>query len=103
MASARRLRRQRNLSQIEIPEDHVTISEELLGKGGFGSVYIADYNGRNAAAKVWEIIASVEVIKSLMPRLSRDHNYQRPRYPSTDKHVQRKVIPFGRPMCGVCR
>eukprot|EP00904_Undaria_pinnatifida_P006288 jgi/Undpi1/278/HiC_scaffold_1.g00274.m1 len=55
MASARRLRRQRNLSQIEIPEDHVTISEELLGKGGFGSVYIADYNGRNAAAKVVNI------------------------------------------------
>lgn len=30
----------------------MTISEEILGKGGFGAVYIADYNGRNAAAKV---------------------------------------------------
>ena len=52
MASARRLRRQRNLTRVEIPEEHVTISDELLGKGGFGSVFIADYNGRNAAAKV---------------------------------------------------
>lgn len=52
MAAARRLRRQRNLSQVEIPEDNVAISDELLGKGGFGSVFIADYNGRNAAAKV---------------------------------------------------
>lgn len=52
MAAARPLRRQRNLSQIEIPEDNVTISDEILGKGGFGSVYIADYNGRNDAAKV---------------------------------------------------
>lgn len=52
MAAARRRRRQRNLNQIEIPEDNVTISDELLGKGGFGSVFIADYNGRNAAAKV---------------------------------------------------
>ena len=52
IATARRLRRQRNLNQIEIPEEDVTISEEVLGKGGFGTVFIADYNGRNAAAKV---------------------------------------------------
>lgn len=52
IAAARRLRRERNLNQVEIPEDNVTISSELLGKGGFGSVFIADYNGRNAAAKV---------------------------------------------------
>ena len=50
--SARSLRRQRNLDQIEIPEDHALISEDILGMGGFGTVYIADYNGRNAAAKV---------------------------------------------------
>ena len=43
--------RKRQLDQIEISEDHVTITDELLGKGGFGSVYIADYNGWNAAAK----------------------------------------------------
>ena len=48
----RRMRRQRNLNQIEIPADHVIISEDVLGQGGFGTVYIADYNGRNAAAKV---------------------------------------------------
>lgn len=30
----------------------MTITDELLGKGGFGEVYLADYNGRNAAAKV---------------------------------------------------
>lgn len=50
--AARSLRRQRNLDQIEIPEDHVMISGDILGKGGFGTVYLADYNGRNAAAKV---------------------------------------------------
>lgn len=52
IVSERRLRRQRNLNQIEIPADHVIISEDVLGKGGFGTVYAADYNGRNAAAKV---------------------------------------------------
>ena len=49
---ARRLRRQRGLDKVEIPEHDVTVTDELLGKGGFGTVYIADYNGRNAAAKV---------------------------------------------------
>lgn len=49
---ARRLRRRRKLDQIEIPQCQLTITDELLGKGGFGSVYIADYNGRNVAAKV---------------------------------------------------
>lgn len=52
LAEARRVRRQRKLHIIQIPEDHVMITDELLGKGGFGAVYIADYNGRNAAAKV---------------------------------------------------
>ncbi|CAN0076073.1 unnamed protein product [Pylaiella littoralis] len=52
LAEARRLRRRRNLDQIEIPEDHLTLTDELLGRGGFGAVYMADYNGRNAAAKV---------------------------------------------------
>jgi len=53
---ARRARRQRKLENIEIPEDHVFITEDLLGRGGFGDVYLADYNGRNAAAKVIQII-----------------------------------------------
>lgn len=52
LAEARRLRRRRNLDQIEIPEDHLKLTDELLGRGGFGAVYMADYNGRNAAAKV---------------------------------------------------
>lgn len=30
----------------------MAITDELLGKGGFGEVYLADYNGHNAAAKV---------------------------------------------------
>ena len=46
------MRRQRNLDKVEIPEEDVTVTDELLGKGGFGAVYIANYNGRNAAAKV---------------------------------------------------
>ncbi|CBN76925.1 n/a (Partial), partial [Ectocarpus siliculosus] len=49
LAEARRSRRQRKLDQIEIPEDHVSITNEMLGKGGFGVVYLADYNGHNAA------------------------------------------------------
>lgn len=53
LAEARLERRQRKLDQVEIPEEHLTITEELLGKGGFGAVYLADYNGRNAAAKVF--------------------------------------------------
>lgn len=55
LAEARRVRRQRKLHTIQIPEDHVMVTDELLGKGGFGAVYIADYNGRNAAAKVNQI------------------------------------------------
>lgn len=51
-AEARRARRRRSLDQLEIPEGHVTITEEMLGKGGFGAVYLCDFNGRNAAAKV---------------------------------------------------
>lgn len=46
------MRRKRNLDMVEIPEHYVTVTDELLGKGGFGAVYMADYNGRNAAAKV---------------------------------------------------
>lgn len=52
LLEARCLRRQRKLDAVEIPERYVTVTNELLGKGGFGSVYMADYNGRNAAAKV---------------------------------------------------
>lgn len=57
VAEARSVRRQRKLDQVEIPEDHLFITGELLGKGGFGEVYLADYNGHNAAAKVWNGIA----------------------------------------------
>lgn len=52
VAGARRIRRQRKLDQVEIPEEHLFITNDLLGKGGFGEVYLADYNGHNAAAKV---------------------------------------------------
>ena len=30
----------------------MVVTDELLGKGGFGDVFLADLNGRNAAAKV---------------------------------------------------
>lgn len=52
LAGSRRARRQRNLDQVEIPEDDVTITDQILGKGGFGTVYLADYLGRNVACKV---------------------------------------------------
>ncbi|CBJ27852.1 ATP binding / amino acid binding / protein kinase/ protein serine/threonine kinase/ protein-tyrosine [Ectocarpus siliculosus] len=52
VAEARSIRRKRKLDQVEIPEDQLFITTDLLGKGGFGEVYLADYNGHNAAAKV---------------------------------------------------
>lgn len=52
LSESRRVRRQRHLEQLEIPQEHLAVTEEVLGKGGFGTVYLADYNGRNAAAKV---------------------------------------------------
>ena len=55
IAEARRSRRMRNLEKIEISSEDVCITDELLGRGGFGDVYLADYNGRNAAAKVFHI------------------------------------------------
>ena len=55
LAESRKTRRQRKLDQLEIPADHLVITEELIGKGGFGDVFLADYNGRNAAAKVISI------------------------------------------------
>lgn len=55
IAEARRGRRKRRLDQVDIPPDHLTLTDELLGSGGFAKVYLADYNGRNAAAKVLRI------------------------------------------------
>ncbi|CAM9206277.1 unnamed protein product [Ectocarpus sp. 12 AP-2014] len=55
VAESRSIRRQRKLNQVEIPEDQLFITTDLLGKGGFGEVYLADYNGHNAAAKVINI------------------------------------------------
>ncbi|CAM9431484.1 unnamed protein product [Scytosiphon promiscuus] len=55
VAEARKIRRQRKLDQVEIPEEHLLITNDVLGRGGFGEVYLADYNGYNAAAKVLHI------------------------------------------------
>ncbi|CAM9099897.1 unnamed protein product, partial [Pylaiella littoralis] len=48
----KRRRRQKRLEQLEIPTSEVEITDEVLGRGGFGNVYLADLNGLNAAAKV---------------------------------------------------
>ena len=56
VVESRKVRRQRKLDQLEIPMENLSITDELLGKGGFGEVFIADYNGRNAAAKVIRVI-----------------------------------------------
>lgn len=48
----RRRRRQQRLDQLEIPVSELEITDEVLGRGGFGTVYLADLNGLNAAAKV---------------------------------------------------
>lgn len=55
VAESRRLHRQRCLDQLEVPKDHVILTNELLGRGRFAEVFIADHNGRNAAAKVIQI------------------------------------------------
>ena len=52
---SRRLRRQRRLDEIEIPEDKLILTDEVLGMGAFGRVVICDYYGRNAAAKILPI------------------------------------------------
>ncbi|CBJ30083.1 putative CTR1-like protein kinase/ leucine rich repeat-containing protein [Ectocarpus siliculosus] len=75
LAEARRARRQRKLDQVEIPDDHVVITEEMLGRGGFGEVYLADYNGHNAAAKVGKKIQRKAFLRELdaMIRLRHPH------------------------------
>lgn len=50
--AARKKRRKQRLDQLEIPPDQVEITADVIGKGGFGTVYLADFNGLNAAAKV---------------------------------------------------
>lgn len=55
LAASQKRRRVRRLKQLEIPEKSLTITGELLGKGGFGTVYVAHYNGKDAAAKVMEV------------------------------------------------
>lgn len=55
LAESRHQRRRRRLEQLEIPKEHVKVADEELGRGGFGAVYLADYNGRNTAAKVIKI------------------------------------------------
>ncbi|CAM9240971.1 unnamed protein product, partial [Hapterophycus canaliculatus] len=55
LAEARIIKRKRKLDRVEIPEEHLFITDDLLGKGGFGEVFLADYNGHNAAAKVLHI------------------------------------------------
>ncbi|CBJ30846.1 similar to CG1848-PA, isoform A/ leucine rich repeat protein [Ectocarpus siliculosus] len=72
VAEARRLRRRRKLDQNEIPEDHVSITNEMLGKGGFGVVYLADYNGHNAAAKKAERKAFLRELEAMI-RLRNPH------------------------------
>ncbi len=52
LADERAARRRLKLDQLEIPEEQVAITDELLGRGGFGAVYLANYNYRNVAAKV---------------------------------------------------
>ncbi|CAM9188952.1 unnamed protein product [Choristocarpus tenellus] len=53
-AAQRKRRRAAMLQQHEVPEDQVTFFPDVakLGKGGFGTVELVEYNGHLAAAKV---------------------------------------------------
>lgn len=49
----RRQRPQRQQDQVDIPAADVEVMRgEILGMGGFGAVYLADYKGLNVAAKL---------------------------------------------------
>lgn len=53
LVKSARKRRRRRLGQVDIPASDVHIApDEVLGVGGFGTVYLADYHGLNAAVKV---------------------------------------------------
>lgn len=40
------------IAQEELPSDSVEISKDLIGSGGSGEVYMANFGGLRAAAKV---------------------------------------------------
>ncbi|CAN0504915.1 unnamed protein product, partial [Ectocarpus sp. 12 AP-2014] len=73
VAEARRIKRQRKLDQVEIPAEYVSITDELLGKGGFGEVYLADYNGLNVAAKVMHIAQMGVLDETQKQRVASQH------------------------------
>lgn len=52
LTASRWRRRQRRLDQLEISVDRLILTDDLLGKGGFGVVFKASYDGPEAAAKI---------------------------------------------------
>lgn len=48
----RKKQKRQQADQLEIPPEEVEITDEVIGKGGFSTVYLSDLNGLNAAAKV---------------------------------------------------
>lgn len=55
VAKETRLQREHRFKQVDIPADQVVIFGDTIGNRGCGTVYIADYNGKNAAAKVFDL------------------------------------------------
>lgn len=45
-------RRRRSMDEITIPDKYITVTDEVLGRGGFATVFLGDYNGRNVAIKL---------------------------------------------------
>lgn len=57
---SRQTRRQRRLDELSISGDKVILTDNVLGKGGFGTVVICNFYDRNAAAKILPISCNVD-------------------------------------------
>ena len=68
LGKAEKKRRQRQQDQVDIPVADVEVMRnEILGMGGFGAVYLADFKGLNVAAKRVLFRASITLAPATAP------------------------------------